>query len=158
ALQQMMIIKTRVRRDGGLLQLAAEELVPGDIVLIEAGDVVPADGRLLAAATPEIAAAAPAGGSLPGPEGPRPGEGDDAPLGDRSDMVYMNTNTTRGTAEFVVTETGMGTEVGHISHLLSAEGDVKTPLTKQLEKLTAQILVISGASVVVSILLNMSRG
>src|SRR5690242_4097269 len=158
ALQKMMIVKARVRRDGALAQVPAEELVTGDVVAIEAGDVVPADGRLLTSATLEVAEAALTGESLPVSKGADPVGAEDAPLGDRSDMVYMNTNATRGTGELVVTATGMGTEVGHISHLLSAEGDVKTPLTKQLEKLTTQILVISGASVVISIVLNMSRG
>src|SRR5581483_5649880 len=82
----------------------------------------------------------------------------DTPLGDRTDMVYMNTNVTRGTGRFVVTATGMSTEVGHISHLLQSEGETETPLTKQLSKLTQQILVISGLAVLVSIILNLSRG
>jgi Ca2+-transporting ATPase len=158
ALQKMMIVKARVRRDGQLTQVPAEQLVPGDVVLIEAGDVVPADGRLLSAATLEIAEAALTGESLPVSKSAETITAEDAPLGDRTDMVYMNTNATRGAGEFVVTATGMATEVGHISHLLQSEGDVKTPLTKQLEKLTTQILFISGAAVVVSIVLNMSRG
>jgi P-type Ca2+ transporter type 2C len=158
ALQKMMIVKARVRRDGRLTQVPAEELVPGDVVSIEAGEVVPADGRLLSAATLEIAESALTGESVPVSKSAEAIDEEDAPLGDRSDMVYMNTNATRGAGEFVVTATGMATEVGHISHLLQAEGDVKTPLTKQLEKLTGQILVIAGAAVVVSILLNMSRG
>jgi P-type Ca2+ transporter type 2C len=158
ALQKMMIVKARVRRDGRLTQVPAEELVPGDVVSIEAGEVVPADGRLLSAATLEIAESALTGESVPVSKSAEAIDEEDAPLGDRSGMVYMNTNATRGAGEFVVTATGMATEVGHISHLLQAEGDVKTPLTKQLEKLTGQILVIAGAAVVVSILLNMSRG
>jgi P-type Ca2+ transporter type 2C len=158
ALQKMMIVKARVLRDGQLTQVPAEQLVPGDIVAIEAGDVIPADGRLLSAATLEIAESALTGESVPVSKGPDAIAAEDAPLGDRSDMVYMNTNATRGTGELVVTSTGMATEVGHISHLLQAEGDAKTPLTRQLEKLTSQILFIAGAAVVVSIVLNMSRG
>ena len=98
-----MIVKARVRRDGNLTQLPAEELVPGDVVSVEAGDVVPADGRLLAAATLEIAESALTGESVPVSKGVEPVEQPDAPLGDRTDMVYMNTNVTRGTGEFVVT-------------------------------------------------------
>jgi P-type Ca2+ transporter type 2C len=158
ALQKMMIIKARVRRDGQLAQVPAEELVPGDVVEIEAGDVVPADGRLLSAATLEVAESALTGESVPVSKGAEAIGDEDAPLGDRTDMVYMNTNVTRGAGEFVVTATGMATEVGHISDLLQAEGDVKTPLTRQLEKLTGQILFIAGAAVIVSIVLNMSRG
>jgi len=158
ALQQMMIVKARVRRDAKLTQVPAEQLVPGDVVSIEAGDVVPADGRLLSAATLEVAEAALTGESMPVSKSADTIAAEDAPLGDRTDMVYMNTNVTRGAGDLVVTATGMATEVGHISHLLQSEGDVKTPLTKQLEKLTGQILFISGAAVVVSIVLNMSRG
>ena len=108
ALAKMMIVKARVRRDGALAQLPAEQLVPGDVVAIEAGDVVPADGRLLAAATLEVAEAALTGESLPVGKGVEAVAAPDAPLGDRTDMVYMNTNVTRGTGEFVVTATGHG--------------------------------------------------
>ena len=85
-------------------------------------------------------------------------ESPDTPLGDRTDMVYMNTNVTRGTGTFVVTSTGMATEVGHISHMLQSAEDQDTPLTVQLKKLTSQILFISGAAVALSIILNLSRG
>ena len=147
ALQKMMIIKARVRRDGELLQIPAEELVPGDIVSIEAGDLVPADGRLLSAATLEIAEAALTGESLPVSKGVESVGSPDTPLGDRTDMVFMNTNVTRGSGTFVVTTTGMATEVGHISHMLQSTDDTDTPLTIQLKKLTSQILVIAGAAV-----------
>jgi Ca2+-transporting ATPase len=158
ALQKMMIIKARVHRDGELVQIPAEQLVPGDIVSIEAGDVVPADGRLLSAATLEIAESALTGESLPVSKGVDSVESTDTPLGDRTDMVYMNTNVTRGAGTFVVTSTGMATEVGHISHMLQGAEDSDTPLTIQLKKLTSQILFISGAAVAVSIILNLSRG
>ena len=158
ALQKMMIVKARVRRDGELVQIPAEELVPGDVVLIEAGDLVPADGRLLSAATLEIAESALTGESLPVSKGVDAVESEDTPLGDRTDMVFMNTNVTRGSGSFVVTSTGMATEVGHISHMLQSDEERDTPLTKQLKKLTSQILVISGASVGISIALNLSRG
>jgi P-type Ca2+ transporter type 2C len=158
ALAKMMIVKARVRRDGALTQLPAEQLVPGDVVAIEAGDVVPADGRVLAAATLEVAEAALTGESLPVSKGVETVAAADAALGDRTDMVYMNTNVTRGTGEFVVTATGMGTEVGHISGLLQAQDESKSPLTVQLEKLTKQLVSIAGVALVVSVVLNMARG
>ena len=158
ALAKMMIVKARVRRDGALAQLPAEELVPGDIVEIEAGDLVPADGRLLAAATLEVAEAALTGESLPVAKGLEPVEAADAPLGDRSDMVYMNTNVTRGTGEFVVTSTGMATEVGHISRMLESQEDSKSPLTVQLERLTKQLVTIAGLALAASVAINMARG
>jgi len=158
ALQKMMIIKARVRRDGELVQIPAEQLVPGDVVSIEAGDVVPADGRLLSAATLEIAESALTGESLPVSKGVESVETPETPLGDRTDMVYMNTNVTRGAGTFVVTATGMATEVGHISHMLQSAEEAETPLTIQLKKLTSQILFIAGAAVAVSVILNLSRG
>jgi P-type Ca2+ transporter type 2C len=158
ALQKMMIIKARVMRDGQLQEVPAEQLVPGDIVSLEAGDIVPADGRLLRAATMEVAESALTGESLPVAKGTEPVEGIGTPLGDRSDMVYMNTNVTRGAGEFVVTATGMATEVGHISGLLQAEQAAKTPLTRQLDKLTRQILWIAGVALIVSMVLNLARG
>jgi Ca2+-transporting ATPase len=158
ALAKMMIVKARVRRDGELTQLPAEELVPGDVLAIEAGDVVPADGRLLAAATLEVAEAALTGESLPVGKTLEPVEAVDAALGDRTDMVYMNTNVTRGTGEFVVTATGMATEVGHISGMLQTQEDSKSPLTLQLEKLTKQLVTIAGVALAASVLINMSRG
>jgi P-type Ca2+ transporter type 2C len=157
-LQKMMIVKAKVVRDGALAEIPAEQLVPGDVVSIEAGDLVPADGRLLRAATLEVAESALTGESLPVAKSTEPVDGTDAPLGDRTDMVYMNTNVTRGSGEFVVTATGMATEVGHISGMLQSSPSVKTPLTRQLDKLTNQILLIAGVALVISMALNLARG
>lgn len=158
ALAKMMIVKARVRRDGKLAQLPAEQLVPGDVVEIEAGDVIPADGRLLAAATLEVAESALTGESVPVSKGVESVAAPDAPLGDRTDMVYMNTNVTRGSGEYVVTSTGMATEVGHISGMLQRQDESKSPLTVQLEKLTKQLVTIAGLALVASVVLNMIRG
>jgi Ca2+-transporting ATPase len=158
ALAKMMIVKARVRRDGALAQLPAEQLVPGDVVEIEAGDVVPADGRVLSTATLEVAEAALTGESLPVGKGTEAVAAPDAALGDRTDMVYMNTNVTRGTGQFVVTATGMATEVGHISGMLQHQDESKSPLTRQLERLTKQLVTIAGLALVASVLLNMARG
>src|SRR6185436_17193579 len=158
ALAKMMIVKARVRRDGALTQLPAEQLVPGDVVAIEAGDVIPADGRVLQAATLEIAEAALTGESMPVGKDVASVAAADAPLGDRTDMVYMNTNVTRGTGEFVVTATGMGTEVGHISGMLQRQDESKSPLTKQLDTLTKQLVTIAGLALAASVAINMARG
>ncbi len=158
ALQKMVIIKAKVRRDGQLAEIPAGQLVPGDMVAIEAGDIVPADGRLLTAATLEVDESALTGESLPAAKGTGPVAGAGTPLGDRADMVYMNTNVTRGAGEFVITATGMATEVGHISGLLAEEQAVKTPLARQMDQLTGQILVIAGIALVTSMALNLARG
>jgi Ca2+-transporting ATPase len=158
ALQKMMIVKAKVRRDGRLVELAAEDLVPGDVVNVEAGDLVPADGRLLRAATLEIAESALTGESVPVSKGIALVPKVDTPLGDRTDMVYMNTNVTRGAGTFVVTATGMSTEVGHVSGMLQAQDDSETPLTRQLAALTNQILVIAGVALLVTVVINLARG
>ncbi|MFC4068748.1 cation-translocating P-type ATPase [Actinoplanes subglobosus] len=158
ALQKMMIIKARVRRDGTLIEIPAEELVPGDVVTMEAGDVVPADGRLLRAATLEIDESALTGESLPVAKDVAAVASADTALGDRSDMAYMNTNVTRGAGELLVTATGMNTEVGRISGMLQTEKDADTPLTRQLSKLTNQILLIAGFALLASVIINLARG
>jgi Ca2+-transporting ATPase len=81
----------------------------------------------------------------------------DTPLGHRTDMVYMNTDVARGAGEFVVTATGMATEVGRISGMLQERQDVKTPLTRQMDRLSGQILVIGGIALVASMALNLAR-
>jgi Ca2+-transporting ATPase len=158
ALQKMMIVKAKVTRDGQLTQIPAHELVPGDVVSIEAGDIVPADGRVLRAATLEVAESALTGESLPVGKDTDPVAAADTPLGDRTGMVYMNTNVTRGAGEFVVTATGMSTQVGHISGMLKAEKDAKTPLTRQLDKLTGQIFLIAGVALLISVAISLARG
>jgi P-type Ca2+ transporter type 2C len=158
ALQSMMIVTARVRRDGQQAEIPAERLVPGDVVSIEAGDVVPADGRLLMAAMLELAESELTGESLPVSKGTAAVGEADIPVGDRTDMVYMNTSVTRGTGEFVVTATGMATEVGHISGMLQAQPTVKTPLTRQLDRLSKQLLLVAGVALIASVGVNLSRG
>ena len=157
ALEGMMVVKVKVRRNGDLVELPMDQLVPGDIVNIEAGDLVPADARILSAATLEIDESA-----LPGESVPTPKQVDavaaDAALGDRVDMAFMNCQVTRGAGTILVVTTGMGTEVGHISGMLQATAVEKTPLTRQLDALTNQILVIAGFALVVSIALGLYRG
>src|SRR4029079_11621032 len=82
----------------------------------------------------------------------------EAPLGDRTDMVYMNTNVTRGTGSFIVTSTRMATRVGHSSGMLQRQDDSKSPLTMQLEKLTKQLVTIAPLALGTSIVLNRARG
>jgi Ca2+-transporting ATPase len=154
ALQKMMIVQTRVRRNGSLEQVPADQLVPGDIVAVEAGDRIPADGRLIKAATLEIDESALTGESAPVPKQVDPVASPETPLGDRIDMAFMNTSATRGSGELVVTATGMNTEVGHISGMLQSTDDEKTPLTKQLDALTNQIIIIAGLALVASIALG----
>ena len=158
ALRQMLIMTAGVRRDGQLSEVPAEELVPGDIVGFEAGDKVPADGRILVSATLEIEEAGLTGESTPVAKDIDPVSGTDVPLGDRIDMAYMNSQVTRGRGEMVVTATGMSTEVGHISGMLSGVAQEKTPLTKQLDQLTVIITLMAAAALVLIIILGLARG
>jgi Ca2+-transporting ATPase len=105
-----------------------------------------------------VAEAALTGESLPVGKGVEPVSQADAPLGDRTDMVYMNTNVTRGTGKYVVTATGIATEVGHISGMLQQQDESKSPLTLQLDKLTKQLVTIAGLALVASVAINMARG
>jgi Ca2+-transporting ATPase len=157
ALQKMMVVKTKVWRDGQRSELPMDQLVPGDVVNIEAGDIVPADGRIIRAATLEIDESALTGESLPVPKQVET-VSEDSGLGDRLDMAFMNTNVTRGAGAIVVTATGMATEVGHISKMLQTTKAEKTPLTVQLDRLTGQILIIAGFALVASIALGLLRG
>ena len=158
ALSQMLIMTASVQRDGELVEVPAEELVPGDIVGFEAGDKVPADGRVLVSATLEIEEAGLTGESTPVAKSVNPVTGQDVPLGDRVDMAYMNSQVTRGRGEMVVTATGMSSEVGHISGMLSGVEQEKTPLTRQLDQLTVLITIMAAAALVVIVVLGLARG
>jgi Ca2+-transporting ATPase len=158
ALAQMMKTIARVRRDGQAIEIDAEELVPGDVVLMEAGNLVPADGRICVAATLEIEEAALTGESLPVGKQTEPVAGDEVPLGDRTCLAYMNTSVTRGRGEMVVTATGMDTEIGHIANLLATTETDKTPLQKQLDGLSKVIAAIASIALVLVVILGLVRG
>jgi Ca2+-transporting ATPase len=158
ALAQMMKTIARVRRDGQAIEIDAEELVPGDVVLVEAGNRVPADARVSLAATLEIEEAALTGESLPVGKSIEPVPGDDVPLGDRTCMAYMNTSVTRGRGELIVTATGMDTEIGHIADMLANTETSKTPLQKQLDALSKIIASIAAVALGLVILLGLARG
>ena len=158
ALEKMMKNITRVRRDGVAVEIEAEGLVPGDIVLMEAGNRVPADGRLFVTATLEIEEAALTGESVASPKDTGAITSPDVPLGDRLCMAFMNTAVTRGRGEMIVTTTGMGTEMGHIADLLNKTRSDKTPLQKQLDKLIIIIAGMAGLAFVLMVILGLGHG
>jgi Ca2+-transporting ATPase len=158
ALEQMMKSIARVRRDGQAVEVDAEALVPGDIVLMEAGNRVPADGRLFVTATLEIEEAALTGESVASSKDAETIDKPDVPLGDRHNMAFMNTSVTRGRGEMIVTTTGMGTEMGHIADLLNRTRADKTPLQKQLDTLTLIIAGLAGMAFILMVILGLNRG
>ena len=148
----------RVRRDGEAKEIEAEGLVPGDIVLMEAGNVVPSDGRLFVAATMEIEEAALTGESVATLKDTDAIIRPEVPLGDRVNMAFMNTSVTRGRGEMIVTTTGMGTEMGHIADLLNKTEADKTPLQKQLDRLTMIIAGLAGLAFILMVILGLRNG
>ena len=157
ALSETMKNIARVRRDGEAVEVDAKDLVPGDIVLIEAGNLVPADGRLFVAATLEIEEAALTGESTPTLKTTETVHGPDVGLGDRINMAFMNTSVTRGRGELIVTATGMDTEIGHIAELLNKTEADKTPLQKQLDRLTVVISGLAGLAFLAMVTLGLVR-
>jgi Ca2+-transporting ATPase len=148
----------RVRRDGAAKEVEAGQLVPGDVVLMEAGDMVPADGRLFVAATLEIEEAALTGESAPVLKETEAIDKPDVGLGDRVNLAFMNSAVTRGRGEMIVTATGMDTEMGHIAELLNKTEADKTPLQKQLDRLTVIIVALAGLAFILMVILGYMRG
>ncbi len=157
ALSQSLVVTAKTRRDGNLVDLPMDQLVPGDVVNLQAGDLVPADARILTAATLEIDESALTGESVPTPK-QVDAVAADAALGDRADMAFMNTQVTRGSGTILVVTTGMDTQVGHISGMLQATAAEETPLTKQINGLTRQILILAAFALTASLVLGIARG
>ena len=134
ALQTMTAATSKVLRDGAVAELESSRLVPGDVVLLEAGDAVPADGRLLTCASLQIEEAALTGESVPSAKSTDPLTGD-VPLGDRRNMAYMGSTVSYGRGRMVVTATGMETEMGKIAGVLARTEQEETPLQKKLTQL-----------------------
>jgi Ca2+-transporting ATPase len=157
ALEGMLALQVTVRRDGRAVDVASEEIVPGDIVLLEAGDRVPADGRLWTASAAAADESMLTGESVPADKSPEPLDGDLEPA-DRANVLFMNTTLVRGRVEMVVTGTGMDTEVGQIAEMLSSSVETDTPLEKQLDALGKRLIVIVLVAVAIVLALALARG
>ena len=150
ALKNMSAPHARVLRDGEEAVIDAKDLVVGDIIRLEAGDFVPADARLIFSAGLKSEESALTGESVPTEKDYSVSVPEDAPLGDRSNMVFSGCSITYGTATAVVTDTGMNTEMGKIANLLEGEGDTQTPLQKKLAQLGKYLgFVALGACAVI---------
>jgi len=158
ALKGMLAVDSRVRRDGKTHNIEVAHLVPGDIVLLEAGDRVPADGRIVVAHGLEVDEAALTGESQAVGKALQPLEKSELPLGDRLNMLFMNTVVTRGRAEMVITATGMATEMGKLAGMIAQTQESKTPLQVQLDSLGKRLAAIAGVVIVVILGLDFMRG
>jgi Ca2+-transporting ATPase len=153
ALQQMSSPYSKVKRAGHVMSIKSEEVVPGDIVLLEAGDAIPADMRLISASSLKIEEASLTGESIPAEKTSNTleaEENEDITLGDRRNMAYAGTNAVYGRGEGVVIGTGMNTEMGKIAGIISRTENEKTPLQKKLASLSK---VLSVAVIIISILI-----
>jgi Ca2+-transporting ATPase len=158
ALKSMMKATARVRRDGSESEIPAEQVVVGDIVLIAAGNEVPADGRIIAASALQIDESALTGESVPAVKDAETLPGDELGPGDQTNMAFMNTPVTHGSGTMVVTATGAGTELGKISGMLAATAREESPLTREMNRLTLWIAAAAGLTVIVMFALGRARG
>ena len=145
ALQEIAAATSKVLRDGKQVTLKSEELVPGDIVILEAGDAVPADGRIIESASMKIEEAALTGESAPVSKIMdilNLGGEKDVPLGDRKNMMYMGSTVVYGRGKAVITQTGMSTEMGKIADALSKAENEETPLQMKLNQLSKILTVL----------------
>ncbi|HEU5386859.1 MAG TPA: cation-transporting P-type ATPase [Streptosporangiaceae bacterium] len=158
ALAKLQVPRARVRRSGQVAELESTGLVPGDIVLLEAGDVVPADGRIISSATLEVQEAALTGESAPVPKDPATLPDGETALGDRTNLVFQNTQVTRGTTAFVVTATGSATEMGRIAGMVTATKRTKSPLQLELDGMTKVFGLLAFIAVAVIAIFGIVRG
>ncbi|WP_226990173.1 calcium-translocating P-type ATPase, SERCA-type [Caldanaerobacter subterraneus] len=159
ALKKLSQPFTKVIREGKLKEVNVTDIVVGDVVVIGSGDVIPADGRLIEAKNLRIDEAPLTGESVPAEKTEKELEDKEIPLGDRKNMVYMGTNVVYGRGKFIITATGMNTEIGKIASLIRSEKEVKTPLQIRLEELgkilgTAILLLCAVMFVIGSLLQN----
>ena len=158
ALKKLAVPTVKVRRDGRVQEFSARELVPGDIILLEAGNLVPADGRLLESANLRIQEAALTGESEPVEKDVKTLPGADLPLGDRHNLVYMGTVISYGRGLAVVTETGMATELGAIATMLQTVTHEPTPLQRRLAQLGRGLALAALVIVGIVFILGLMRG
>lgn len=157
ALAQLQVPQARVRRSGRVEEIESTKLVPGDVVLVEAGDVVPADGRIVSSASLDVQEAALTGESAPVAKDPATlPEG--VALGDRTNLVFQNTQVTRGTATVVVTATGQATEMGRIAGMVTVTKSSRSPLQRELDGMTKVFGLVAWLAVMVIAIFGIARG
>lgn len=158
ALESLNAPTARVRRSGRVLEVDAADLVVGDVLLLEAGDLVPADCRIITSASVEVIESALTGESTTVAKGPDPVADPDAPLGDRTSMLFQNTSVTRGSAVAVVAATGSATEMGRIATMLAEVGTTPSPLQDELRQLTIRLAIVCLLAVSFIVAIGVARG
>jgi Ca2+-transporting ATPase len=158
ALKQMAVPLVRVRRDGQVVELAARELVIGDVVVLETGNVVSADGRLISASNLRVDEAPLTGESEPVGKEAEMVFATERAIGDRRNMLFMGTTVTMGRAELLVTETGMDTQLGLIAEMIQSVEDEQTPLQRRLDHLGKVLAGVAFIIVAIVFVLGMVRG
>jgi Ca2+-transporting ATPase len=158
ALKKLAIPFIRVKRDGAVKEIAVKELVRGDVVFLETGNIIPADCRLLETSNLRIQESALTGEAEPDDKDNRALDNPETALGDRTNMAYMGTVVTMGRATAVVTESGMQTELGKIASIIQSVGQQLTPLQKRLDHLGKILAVIGFAISAAIIIIGLLRG
>ncbi|MCJ7437433.1 MAG: HAD-IC family P-type ATPase, partial [Acidimicrobiia bacterium] len=158
ALKRMLVATARVRREGRVAEIPAEEVVGGDIVLLEAGDRVPADGRWVSTVELEVDEASFTGESAPVAKDSTALASPDTVLAELRSMGFMNTTVTRGRGELVVTATGMDTQIGQVAEMLAATESEPSPLELQIHGLARRLTLVAGAAVAAVLLLGIAQG
>jgi Ca2+-transporting ATPase len=158
ALKSMMKATARVRRDGAEAEIPADQLVVGDVVMISAGDQVPADARIVAASSLQIDESALTGESTPAAKETVTLQGVALGPGDQSNMAFMNTPVTHGSGTLVVTATGSETQLGRISGLLASTTVEQSPLTKELNVLSLWVAAAAGVTMLIMFAFGRYRG
>lgn len=158
ALKKMAVPRVRVRRSGRVREIDAQNLVPGDVILLEAGNVIPADCRLLESINLRVQESMLTGESEPVDKLIILISDDHLPLGDQRNMVFMGTIVTYGRGKAVVTGTGMNTELGRIAEMIQAVGEEPTPLQRRLDQLGKGLAIVALGIVAIVFLLGVLRG
>jgi len=158
SLKKMSVPTVRVRRDGQVQEIPSTQLVPGDVVLLEAGNIVPADGRLVEGANLKVQESALTGESEAVAKRTAVLEKGDLPPGDQTNMLFMGTAVTYGRGTQLVTETGMETELGKIAEMIQGVQQEQTPLQRRLANLGKTLAVVALVIVALVVVLGLLRG
>ena len=158
ALAELQVPMARVRRSDRVEEVDASGLVPGDILLLEAGDIVPADARIVGSASLEVQESSLTGESAPIAKDATALPDAEMPLGDRTNLVFQNTQVTRGSATVVVVATGAATQMGHIADMVTSTKRVKSPLQIELDGLTRIFGFLAWGAVAIIAVVGIARG